>query len=1022
MSSYKSATRSHLREHELDRNIETMGEDEASEGSDLDIVKHTARQVNLLDTIQSSDNTDSDILLSDDSDRVVRKRPRDDDGDRIAFSDAEESDAAYEKFKSRKSDQRKVTAARSKKAKTKATAIVGKKKRAMLDAKQQDQRKFKTNNTYITDSEDEFPETTLPQFLKERKNTWDKDHLAKGEDALSKPPDYDGVYFSDDERLEELRERPMLRDIVPSQPYKDIYLEYSSGWIPAPIAQWLRDYQIQGTDFLHEHFVNQTGGILGDDMGLGKTIQVIAFLTAAFGKTGDERDLKRMRKMRRESRWYPKVLLICPGSLMANWQSEMDRWGFWHHDQYHGSASSRTSVLSAAKQGRLEVMITTYTTYRNHRDEINMVEWDCCIADECHQIKERSSEISKAMNEVNALCRIGLTGTAVQNKYDEFWTLLNWTNPGRFGTMAEWRTCISGPLKIGQSHDATNAQLATCRKVAEKLVKNLLPRWFRRRMKSLIAHQLPKKTDRVVFCPLSDSQSEAYMNLVDSDKIDYIRRSSDWCDCSSGKKRGWCCYSELPDRGKWQHHVFPMLMTLQKLSNHLALLCPQSKDSKDRHEKDLENLQAALPDNWLDMYNNRDQITNYANAEFCGKWKVLRKLLKFWHSNGDKVLVFSHSVRLLRMLQMLFKSTTSYNVSYLDGSMKYEERTQTVDDFNANETQFVFLISTKAGGVGLNITSANKVVIFDPNWNPSWDLQAQDRAYRIGQVRDVEVFRLVSAGTVEEIVYARQIYKQQQANIAYNASTERRYFRGVQDTANQKGEIFGLLNLFSFGGENLVLREIVNKTNIAESKAGVSVVGLDTSQDSDDENNNDNARGDRAMTQLAAEITGDAIPGKSNKALDDAQDTEAKRQSRAVQAILNMAGVEYTHDNSDVIGSSRMEAQLSKRAMAAGTDFDLSNEYAFEKSQEEQNLYNMMTTTMSNDVDEEKKMAYKYKPPEFVRKRLFCSIAAFYGFMDATEFALVLEGWSEQRKTDCLNRFYRHRREVLEGGGAAADV
>ncbi|KAI4760993.1 hypothetical protein E4T52_04306 [Aureobasidium sp. EXF-3400] len=1008
--SYKSLTRSHMRDHRLDRQIEVMDEGDASDLSDLDIVKHTAKQVNLLDTFQNSDATDSDILTSDDSNRAARKRPRDDDGDRIAFDDEEDAEDAWKKFKSRKSDQRKVAAARTKKAKAKANAMVGKKRKPLLDSKQPNQRKLK-NDIYSTDSEDEPPESTLPEFLQTRKSKWNQDRAKLGEAVLSIPPDYDGVYFSDDERLEELQERPILRDTKTSQDYKDIELPKSEGVIPAPIAQWLRDYQIDGARFLHELFVFQEGGILGDDMGLGKTIQVIAFLTAAFGKTADERDIKRMRKMRRARHWYPRVLLVCPGSLMDNWKAEFDRWGFWHYDTYHGSNASRSSVLSAAKQGRLEVMITTYTTYRNHRGEINMVEWDCVIADECHAIKERSSEISKAMNEVNALCRIGLTGTAVQNKYDEFWTLLNWTNPGKFGTMAEWKQSVSGPLKNGQSHDTTNAQLAICRRVAVKLVTNLLPPYFKRRMKSLIAHQLPKKTDRVVFCPLSDAQSKAYMNLVDSDKIDYIRRSSELCDCSSGKKRGWCCYMEIPDRGKWQHHVFPMLMTLQKLANHLALLCPQSKDSEEMQNKELENLQLALPDDWLEMYHNRDQITNYANAEYCGKWKVLRKLLKFWHSNGDKVLVFSHSVRLLRMLQMLFKSTTSYNVSYLDGSMKYEERTKTVDDFNANETQFVFLISTKAGGVGLNITSANKVVIFDPNWNPSWDLQAQDRAYRIGQVRDVEVFRLVSAGTVEEIVYARQIYKQQQANIAYNASTERRYFRGVQDTADKKGEIFGLLNLFSYEGENLVLRDIVNKTNIAESKAGVSVVGLDTSQDSDDEDPDDitnNRDNDAALSLLAAEITGEG--GK--KKHDDEQDTETKRQARAVQAILNMAGVEYTHDNNDVIGSSKMEAQLSKRAMAAGTDFDLSNEYAFEKAPQQ------ISTKQSFG---EEKANYKYKPPEFVRKRLFCSMAEYYGFKDAMEFALVLEGWSEQRKTDALNRFYRHRRKVLDGEGSSGE-
>lgn len=146
----------------------------------------------------------------------------------------------------------------------------------------------------------------------------------------------------------------------------------------------------------------------------------------------------------------------------------------------------------------------------------------------------------------------------------------------------------------------------------------------------------------------------------------------------------------------------------------------------------------------------------------------------------------------------------------------------------------------------------------------SYDLQAQDRAYRIGQTRDVEVFRLISAGTIEEIVYARQIYKQQQANIGYGASEERRYFSGVQgDKANQ-GELFGLKNLFSFQ-ENTILKEIVNKTNVAESRAGVAVVGLEGSEDDDGEFEED-LDGVNALSQLAAIVAGEkSAPEKSNK-------------------------------------------------------------------------------------------------------------------------------------------------------------
>lgn len=555
-----------------------------------------------------------------------------------------------------------------------------------------------------------------------------------------------------------------------------------------------------------------------------------------------------------------------------------------------------------------------------------MVPWDVVVADECHSLKERRSEITQAMNEVNALCRIGLTGTAIQNKYEELWTLLNWTNPGRFGPVSTWKVSICEPLKLGQSHDATVYQLSRARKTAKKLVENLLPQFFLRRMKTLIKDQLPKKSDRVVFCPLTPTQASAYENFLDSEIVQLVKHSSDPCECGSGKKAGWCCHTALQDGSKWQTWVFPAITTLQKLSNHLALLIPQGIDSLDKQAKDLENLQVAVPEQWEDLYRNRDSIINFANPEFCGKWSILKKLLKFWYDQGsNKVLVFSHSVRLLKMLQMLFMDT-SFTTAYLDGSMSYDDRYKVVSNFNSDPTQFVFLISTRAGGVGLNITSANKVVVMDPNWNPSYDLQAQDRAYRIGQLRDVEVFRLVSQGTLEEIVYARQIYKQQQANIGYNATSERRYFQGVQDRKDQKGEIFGLTNLFAFQGESLVLRDIVNKTNIAESRADVRVAALELEEEgdikataSDDEAGikaepeNESA----AISQLAAIILGDDAPRRNKKKAAGATDSKAVKKHDPVQAILASVGVQYTHENSEVIGSSKVEARLSKRAEEA---------------------------------------------------------------------------------------------------------
>ena len=876
-------------------------------------------------------------------------------------------------------------------------------------------REEKTKNptkmrSWESDSDDNMMEHTLPDYLQSRRMKFDKRMEMLKTSGLRLPPSYDEVDFSDDERLEYLKEKPHFPLTKQSAKYKDIQLPLSLGLVPAATAQWLRNYQVEGTAFLHRLFVYQKGGILGDDMGLGKTVQVIAFLTAAFGKTGDERDAKRMRRIRRAGAdWYPKVLVVCPGTLIENWKAEFNRWGWWHIDIYHGS--TKETAIQAALAGRLEVMMTTYTTYRTNKSAINMVEWDCVIADECHQIKGRNTEITQAMNEVNALCRIGLTGTAIQNSYDELWTLLNWTNPGRFGPISTWKASISEPLKMGQSHDATIHQLSKARKTAKALVENLLPQFFLRRMKTIIADQLPKKSDRVVFCPLTDTQADAYENIINNEVMQYIKTASEFCDCGSTKKKGWCCYALLPNGVKWQSYVFPAIANLQKLSNHLAILIPQSTDSKDKQDKDLEMLQIAVPDEWRNLYRSRDSILNYSNPEFCGKWKIMKKLLRFWHGNGDKVLVFSHSVRLLKMLQMLFNHT-SYNVCYLDGAMSYEERAKTVDDFNSDTAQFVFLISTKAGGVGLNITSANKVVVVDPNWNPSYDLQAQDRAYRIGQIRDVEVFRLVSAGTIEEIVYARQIYKQQQANIAYTASTERRYFKGIQEKSEQKGEIFGLANLFAFRGDNIVLRDIVNKTNVAESKAGVSVVKLDLDDPTATEDDPLLAGGDEedsAMSQLAALVVGEGDDKQSRKTR---KISAGSKKSDPVQAILASAGVEYTHENSEVVGSSKVEASLSRRAQEAGNDIDIGDQHVFADTQERHNKLQM-----EDGRDEKGKIQWRYHPPQEVMKRQLCTMAKTFGFSDAIEFALVVESWTQAQRRNCLDRFYRIRREKLAAEG-----
>ncbi|KAK3296860.1 P-loop containing nucleoside triphosphate hydrolase protein [Chaetomium fimeti] len=989
--------------------------------------------------IPDDDSTASSVdrTPSSNTNTLGKRKPTADFEGKVTWTDDDSDHGAEDLKRQRSAKRRAISKGKQPARKSAAGRTKGSNKKRASDLRAW------VNDVDESSAQEEFAGASVPGYLLQRRKRFDRDRERLRDAGLKLPPDYSDIYFSDDDdnggATERLGERPQFEDrtgVKPCRPYEDIELEYSAGVIPASIAQYLRDYQIAGVKFLHQRFVYQKGCILGDDMGLGKTVQVAAFLTAAFGKTAGERDAKLMRKMRRAGdQWYPRVLIVCPGSLIQNWKNELKLWGYWHVDTYHGPG--KEDVLQAAKAGRLEIMITTYVTYKKMREAVNEVEWDCVVADECHILKDRRSETTQAMDCVNALCRIGLTGTAIQNKYEELWTLLNWTNPGHFGTLAEWSNTITKPLTVGQSHDATLKQLSVARTTAKKLVQNLLPEFFLRRMKTLIAHQLPRKSDKVVFCPLTDIQREAYQNFLEGDHVTFVNSASELCDCGSGRKRGWCCRKTLPDGKSWMSVVFPSIMTLQKIANHITLLIPSSADPNDKQNSELNALQTCVPDDWKELYRNRDSMLNLANPEFCGKWKILKKLLRFWHENGDKVLVFSHSVRLLRILQHLFHNT-SYNVSFLDGTLSYEDRQKVVDDFNSDPSQFVFLISTKAGGVGLNITSANKVVIFDPHWNPSYDLQAQDRAYRIGQVRDVDVFRLVSAGTIEEIVYARQIYKQQQANIGYNASNERRYFKGVQQDSNRKGEIFGLSNLFSFHGDQVVLREIVNKTNIAEAKAGVHLSDIDLAkmakadeanpEDEDDDelslikpepNDNDNDD-EQGMSQLAKLIT-----AENREDLVRAH-RATKPRSDAIAGILASAGVEYTHENSEVIGTSRVEAQLSRRAELAGHGPDqeptadgADDSVLFADSQGgDAHLPSATTTetTAALDGSNPWRMHNRFNPPVEIMRRQFCSMAREFGFRDVTEFALVVESWTQEQRRNCLDTFYRVREvKVLEG-------
>lgn len=354
--------------------------------------------------------------------------------------------------------------------------------------------------------------------------------------------------------------------------------------------------------------------------------------------------------------------------------------------------------------------------------------------------------------------------------------------------------------------------------VESKDLQDMIGKFFLRRTKVLIANQLPKKEELVVFCPLTSFQEDVYQTLLQNPDVEMIRKKNFPCDCGSGLDRGKCCYMLSSENEDIKTVTMRFFQLLLKVANHAALLAPTIKQTLDQQEKakDLcRQVFARYPE--FSSCSDLSSFELLSDPKYCGKMKVLGKLLRMFYEEYSKVLLFSRSTQLLNILEE-FVISKGLVYSRLDGGTKPSERTRLVRDFNLDPSIFLCLISTKAGGLGLNFTGANVVIIFDPDWNPSSDLQAQDRAYRIGQRRDVKVYRLISSGTIEEMIYLRQVYKQQLANIAVKGTNERRYFTGVDGDKERKGELFGLENLFSYRAEGASLsKDIVKRTEKLEA-------------------------------------------------------------------------------------------------------------------------------------------------------------------------------------------------------------
>ncbi|KAK6252921.1 hypothetical protein QUC31_014641 [Theobroma cacao] len=633
----------------------------------------------------------------------------------------------------------------------------------------------------------------------------------------------------EDEEEEEVKEfgRPELARVQfeDTGPYEPLVLssdgEFPVVQVPASINCRLLAHQREGVKFLFMLYKNNHGGVLGDDMGLGKTIQTIAFLAAVYGKDEEYGDFRIL--MENQVGKKGPILIICPTSVIHNWECEFSRWATFSVSVYHGS--SRELILEKLQANGVEVLVTSFDTFRIHGNVLSEIKWEIVIIDEAHRLKNEKSKLYTACLEIKTRRRIGLTGTIMQNKIMELFNLFDWVAPGSLGTREHFREFYDEPLKHGQRSTAPERFVWVADQRKQHLVAVLRKYMLRRTKEETIGHLMLGKEDNVVFCAMSELQRRIYRRMLQLPDIQCLINKDLRCSCGSPLTQVECCRRIVPDGIIWPYlHrdslegcdscpfclVLPCLVKLQQISNHLELIKPNPRDEPVKQRKDAEFASAVFgPD--IDMVGGNapsESFIGLSDTRHCGKMRALDNLMASWALKGDKILLFSYSVRMLDILEK-FLIRKGYCFSRLDGSTPTNMRQSLVDEFNSSPSKQVFLISTRAGGLGLNLVGANRVVIFDPNWNPAQDLQAQDRSFRFGQRRHVVVFRLLAAGSLEELVYSRQVYKQQLSNIAVSGKMEKRYFEGVQDCKEFQGELFGICNLFRNLSDKLFTSEIL---------------------------------------------------------------------------------------------------------------------------------------------------------------------------------------------------------------------
>ncbi|WP_173475278.1 SNF2-related protein [Fibrobacter succinogenes] len=512
--------------------------------------------------------------------------------------------------------------------------------------------------------------------------------------------------------------------------------------LPENLNATLRPYQMRGYSWMYKNLEIGFGCILADDMGLGKTLQVITFLL----------------KMKQEGKFETKkAIVVMPAGLLCNWQVEIKKFApeltFF---AYHGGRRN-------LEKFNADVLLTTYATFRKDFKELDKIEWQTIIIDEAQNIKNADSEQSKLLRRMRAPMKIAMSGTPVENRLMEFWTIMDFANHGFFPSASEFREKFETPIQKNGNQI-----------VAETFRKITAPFMLRRLKtdKSIIS-DLPDKIIQDEYAELTRSQAALYKRTLDH----FLAQLEEEQQLSEKANDAHALF-------KRKGIILQMILALKQICNHPATFLKGLDDNHLRRESRPTGVGHDRAE-WLGIERSESPKTKderdaaavpaesanskKSNKLESGKMQMLLDLLTSIQEQGEKTLIFTQFAEMGHLLKSTIESELGLRTHFYHGGCTQTQRTEMIQDFQENPDCKVLILSLKAGGTGLNLVAASQVIHYDLWWNPAIEAQATDRAFRIGQKRNVQVHRFITKGTFEEKINSLLETKKAIANLTVNA-------------------------------------------------------------------------------------------------------------------------------------------------------------------------------------------------------------------------------------------------------------